>query len=98
MSAVVLEYQLESNAIGWLTSAVQFGFITGTLLFALFTVSDRVSPFKVFFTSALCAAFFNFCFILETENSSYLLIFRFLTGFFFSRDLSCRNENCYGLF
>ena len=82
MSAVVLEYQLESDAIGWLTSAVQFGFITGTLLFALFTVNDRFSPSKVFFTSALCAAFFNFCFILEGEESSYLLIFRFLTGLF----------------
>lgn len=82
MHFVILDYQLGANAVGWLTSAVQFGFITGTLLFALFTVSDRFSPSKVFFISALCASFFNFCFVLESMNLSYLLIFRFLTGFF----------------
>lgn len=82
MHFVILDYQLEANTVGWFTSAVQFGFITGTLLFALFTVSDRFSPSKVFFISALCASFFNFCFILESIHLSYLLIFRFLTGFF----------------
>lgn len=82
MNSVILEYQLEATAIGWLTSAVQFGFIAGTLLFALFTINDRFSPSKVFFISALCAALFNFCFILQSSNLSYILIFRFLTGFF----------------
>ncbi len=32
-----------------LTSAIQFGFITGTLLFALTNIADRYSPSKVFF-------------------------------------------------
>ncbi|SEE47683.1 MFS transporter [Polaribacter dokdonensis] len=82
MNSVILEYQLEATAIGWLTSAVQFGFIAGTLLFALFTISDRFSPSKVFFISALCASLFNFCFILQSNNLPYILIFRFLTGFF----------------
>ena len=36
MNAVINEYHLQANAIAYLTSAVQFGFITGTLLFALF--------------------------------------------------------------
>jgi hypothetical protein len=42
-----------SSALGNITSAVQFGFITGTLLFAIFTISDRFSPSKVFFICAI---------------------------------------------
>ena len=82
MNAIRIEYQLEAYAMGWLTSAVQFGFISGTLTFALFSISDRFSPSKVFLISAFCAALFNFCFILEIVDSTYILLFRFLTGFF----------------
>lgn len=82
MNAVINEYHLQANAIAYLTSAVQFGFIIGTLLFALFTISDLFSPSKVFFVSAICAALFNYCFVLNAFELTYLLIFRFLTGFF----------------
>ncbi len=42
-----------------LTSAVQFGFIAGTLIFAIFTLADRFSPTRVFFTCSIIAALFN---------------------------------------
>ena len=35
MNAIRIEYQLETYAMGWLTSAVQFGFISGTLTFMI---------------------------------------------------------------
>lgn len=78
-----------AEAHGWgpgylaqITSIVQFGFIAGTLLFALFTIADRFSPSKVFFASAVIAALFNAGICLPSASSGLILLFRFLTGFF----------------
>jgi MFS family permease len=82
MSDLVTTFGLDDSALGHLTSAVQFGFITGTLVFAIFTIADRFSPSKVFFTSALLAALFNLGVMWEGNSLSSILPFRFLTGFF----------------
>jgi len=82
MDNLVLDFQLNENALGHLTSVVQFGFIFGTLIFAFFTIADRFSPSKVFFVSALIGALFNLGVIWEGNNLITLLMFRFLTGFF----------------
>ena len=82
MSDLIKEFHLNSKALGHLTSAIQFGFIIGTLLFALFTLSDRYSPSKVFFVSALFGALFNLGTILESNNLFSLVFFRFMVGFF----------------
>lgn len=75
-------FQLKASAMGHLTSAVQFGFIIGTLLFALLTIADRYSPSRVFFISAIFAAIFNLGTILSFNSFASLVGFRFLTGFF----------------
>ena len=75
-------FQLKASAMGHLTSAVQLGFIVGTLTFALLTIADRYSPSRVFFISAIFAAFFNLGTILSFNSFTSLLGFRFLTGFF----------------
>lgn len=82
MSDLVKVYGLQVNAVGHLTSAVQMGFITGTLIFAILSIADRFSPSKVFFVSALLGAIFNYAIIWEGYSFSSLLILRFLTGFF----------------
>ena len=82
MSNLVTNYQLEESALGNLTSAVQFGFIIGTLLFALFTISDRFQPSKVFFFSAVFGAVFNASLIIENQTLFSLISLRFFTGFF----------------
>jgi predicted MFS family arabinose efflux permease len=82
LTALVAHFNLNTNALGNLTSAVQFGFIIGTLLFALFTVVDRFSPSKVFFVCALLGALSNICLIWDGNTTATLLAFRFLTGFF----------------
>jgi MFS family permease len=82
MHDLVINFGLEENALGHLTSAVQFGFIIGTLVFALFTVADRFSPSKVFLYSALLGAIFNLGTILDQNNLISILSFRFMTGFF----------------
>ena len=85
MDDLVNNFQFNETAIGHLTSAIQFGFISGTLVFALLTISDRFSPSKVFFVSALLAALFNLGVIWEDHNLVSLLSLRFFTGFFLHR-------------
>jgi len=75
-------FGLNSSALGHLTSAVQFGFIAGTLVFAILSIADRFSPSLVFFISALLGATFNLATILESNTLTSLLSLRFMTGFF----------------
>ncbi len=75
-------FGLGESANGYLTSAIQFGFIIGTLSYALLSLADRYSPSKVFLISALLAALSNFAIQAEFNNLSSLLMLRFFTGFF----------------
>lgn len=79
---ILKAYHLEPGFLAWLTSTVQLGFITGTLTFAIYAISDRFSPSKVFFLSSIMAGIFNFGMLMPGINSTELLIFRLLTGFF----------------
>jgi len=71
-----------TELIGYILSAVQFGFITGTLTFALLMIADRFSPSKVFLICALLAAACNLALLSEELSKATLLTFRFGTGFF----------------
>ena len=82
MSELIINFKLNSGAIGHLTSAVQFGFILGTLTFAILTIADRFSPSKVFLTCALFGSIFNYALIWEENILVSLLLLRFATGFF----------------
>lgn len=79
---LILELGLRDTMLGHLTSAVQLGFISGTLLFAIFAVADRVSPTLVFLVCGLLAATSNFLPLLLLPSGNELLISRFATGFF----------------
>lgn len=65
-----------------ITSVVQFGFIFGTLLFAVFSIPDRFSPSKVFLASSLLAASFNLLIVLLPMQLAMVLVCRFMVGFF----------------
>jgi MFS family permease len=82
ISDLVSYYHLSPALLAHLTSAVQFGFISGTLIFAVLTISDRFSPSRVFFVSSVLAALFNLGLCLEDAQPAELLMFRFITGFF----------------
>jgi MFS family permease len=73
---------LPAEALGYTTSAVQLGFIAGTLAFAFFAVSDRVSPRIVFFVCSLAGAAANLGVYALAGGVWSLAAFRFLTGFF----------------
>lgn len=80
-SDIIRHFSLSAEVLGHLVSAVQLGFISGTLLFAIFTVSDRFSPSRVFVVCAVAAAMSNLS-VLIAEGLSTLMLARFATGFF----------------
>ena len=79
MPDIIRNFHLDPGYLSHLTSAVQLGFITGTLVFAIFAISDRVSPSLVFFISSILAGLFNLGILIEGVHSPGLLLFRFLT-------------------
>jgi len=76
------EWGLSTAALGHVTSAVQLGFIVGTLAFAFLTVADRYSPRKVFFVCSLAGAAANLGVAFVAQGYASLLALRFATGFF----------------
>lgn len=82
LPALQATYQFPESLLGNITTAVQSGFISGTLLFALLTIADRFSPVRVFMLSALLASFFNLLVLWVKGDITLLLSVRFLTGFF----------------
>jgi len=81
MPDLLLVFNLNTEALGHLTSAVQFGFISGTLSFAFLTISDRFSPSRVFYICAIFGALSNLGVLFENNSLFSLISFRFLTGF-----------------
>ena len=79
---LIENFNLEISALGNLTSSVQFGFICGTLVFAIFTIADTFSPSKVFFFSAILAAIVNLFTLYSGQSIFSLIVIRFLVGFF----------------
>jgi MFS family permease len=75
-------WTLPEHSISYVTSAVQLGFIVGTLVFAYLALADRFSPRKVFFSCSMIAAISNSALLLIPEEMMTLLILRFVTGFF----------------
>lgn len=80
MDDLLIVFDLEITALGHLTSAVQVGFIGGTLIFALLTIADRFSPSKVFFYCAVIGAMANLGMVREGNSLESLLLIRFFTG------------------
>lgn len=82
ISDIANELHLQPVYLAHLTSAIQFGFIAGTLVFAIFTISDRFSPSLIFFISSILAGLFNLGITITPIDAGEILLFRFLTGFF----------------
>jgi MFS family permease len=79
---LVLYLQIPATELVHMTSAVQFGFITGTLVYAILLIADRFSSSAVFFWSSILAATANLCIVLSGNGITEVLLLRFLTGFF----------------
>ncbi|PTQ92964.1 nitrate/nitrite transporter NarK [Mucilaginibacter yixingensis] len=79
---IAREFHLQSGFLAYLSSAVQLGFITGTLVFAVLGISDRFSPSRVFFACAMIGALINLGVVIAGISPAVLLLLRALTGFF----------------
>ncbi len=77
---LIAEWSLDTAAIGYLTAAVQAGFISGTLLISLTGFADRFPASRIISVAALCGACFNASFALFANGIESALLFRFLTG------------------
>jgi MFS family permease len=82
MGDIAKQLRLEPGYLAHLTSAVQLGFISGTLIFAILSIADRFSPVKVFFCCAIIAATINLGASINGITATTLLLCRFATGFF----------------
>lgn len=74
------DWGLPASALGTLTSAVQLGFIAGTLVFAFLALADRYSPRRVYLAAALAGAACNLA-AVAADGFEVLLVLRFLVGF-----------------
>ena len=85
VNAVVPDLQrawgLPATALAAITSAVQLGFVAGTLVFALAMLADRFRPTRVFLACALAAAVCNAAIAGLHGQYGLLLALRFLVGF-----------------
>ena len=72
---------LPAAAVGPLTSAVQLGFVAGTLVFTLLMVADRFPPGSVFLVCSLFGAAANAAMLLTDGRLAALLVLRFAVGF-----------------
>ena len=82
MPALQRDYGWNAAAVGTLTSAVQLGFIAGTLLFALLAVADRFSPRRVFLLCSLAGAACTLAGVWSAGSFQQLLLWSSATGFF----------------
>lgn len=74
-------WRLPSGAVGTLTSAVQLGFVAGTLVFALLMLADRFRPQRVFLACALAGAALNALMLATGGAFAPLVLLRFAVGF-----------------
>lgn len=80
LNGLIRDLSLPAYALGNLTSAVQLGFILGTLTFAFLLIADRFSPVRVFLFCAIIGALTNGSIVLLNGGLNQLLFLRFLTG------------------
>jgi MFS family permease len=76
------EWGLTEAVAGWLTIAVQLGFVSGTLLSAFLNLPDVLSVRYLFAFSALAGALTNAAFGLYAHEAQTGIALRFLTGMF----------------
>ena len=74
------QWGLTTAQLGYLTSSVNAGFITGTLVFALSGMADRWSASRIFAFSAVFGAWANGGFAWLSGGLDGALIWRYLTG------------------
>lgn len=74
------EYGLSGLQASFFSSAVAIGFVCGTLISAILSLADRISPRTFFAAATLTAAIANAAIVLFDPTSSIVIFLRVLTG------------------
>jgi MFS family permease len=74
------EFSIGAAQASLLTSAVQVGFVFGTLSSAILGLADRVDPRRFFMASALLATAANSAILAIDPAGSTIIVLRFITG------------------
>lgn len=74
------EYALTADQASLYTSAVQAGFVAGTLASAFLGLADRIDPRRFFMAATLLAAAANGLILLFEPTSAAVVLCRFVTG------------------
>ncbi|MEX2200445.1 MAG: MFS transporter [Dongiaceae bacterium] len=80
LPSLARDYELSATQQSLFTSAVQAGFVVGTLISAFFGLADRLDPRRFFAASALVAALANAALLLIEPTSWGVVALRFATG------------------
>ncbi|MDA1097531.1 MAG: MFS transporter [Proteobacteria bacterium] len=78
--SLIAEHGLSSRQASMMTSAVQIGFVAGTVISALFSLADRLDLRRFFMASALVAALANALLLTVEPTSPAVILLRFVTG------------------
>lgn len=86
VNAVMPDLQIQmgwpASDVGRLTSALQLGFIAGTLVFAVLAIADRFSSRRVFLICSLAGSMCTLGALTQVDDFLALLMWRATTGFF----------------
>ncbi|MEX0807454.1 MAG: MFS transporter [Dongiaceae bacterium] len=80
LPSLARDYELSATLQSLFTSAVQAGFVAGTLISAFFGLADRLDPRRFFAVSALVGAIANGAILLIEPTSWGVIALRFVTG------------------
>ena len=78
--ALQAEHQLSAFTQSLFTSAVQFGFVAGSLVSAVLGLADRFDPRRFLMCSALVASLANAGILIVDPASFSVVLLRFVTG------------------
>ncbi|MBM08361.1 MAG: MFS transporter [Magnetovibrio sp.] len=78
--SLVLLYEFSETRISMFTSAMQLGFVIGTLISAFLGLADIFDPRRFFFISSLTAASINYSLLFVHPTSDWVLLARLGIG------------------
>lgn len=78
--ALRVQENLDPTIASMFSSAVQFGFVVGTIVSAVFVLADRIDPVRFFTLSSLIAGGANVAILLFEPSSPMVILCRFMTG------------------
>ncbi|NND88654.1 MAG: MFS transporter [Flavobacteriaceae bacterium] len=82
LNELLPQFENASEIIAHVTSAVQIGFIVGTLVFAFFSFADRFSASYIFLICAILGALTNLLLLIPQLSILSIISVRTTTGFF----------------